>query len=423
MNDTNHPDNRLANPTDHKAPTSPLGDVHQEPARSKSSSSLSDAKLDLETGTTNPSIATDSAFTPKQNTASTSGILLVGRQSKGRYRLARSKNLALLPYEAAQLAASSSPPRRPYALRNLIPSRLAATVMMASFAICTLVWSMPDANILGPVADVPVVDINASTIDQFEPERVEEFQTSAIDGFFKPSPRPTLPISSRSIAESNQDGPSNPSPASPSFSAQKETAQKITPKTGSDDAKDKAIASLAIGGPPATLLAAAGTRSVRDSLKRSPSELPPNLSKSSQKSDDSLPRQSIFHVDSFGMGQDNIVLARPLHKPSLKPLDVAALVPKAKVPTSFRPAVKLRELRELSEQRPTKAAPLASLNSIDDDNPGTPLERLWGNLVQGVAGALRNRDTSFQMVLKADSNSDGSDKHQGAGNDHDHYDG
>jgi len=418
VKDSNRPDEKSTRSLKNESHSSRRMDVLADSELSTSGGDRLCAELDSGPTSHNPLITAAMATPPTQE----SSYLLVQTRLKGRRHLARS-NMALLPYEAAQLAASSSSPKPRFALTNAIPLRLTAAATTAFFAVVTVVWSMQDLNTLGPTGDVSVAKIDAPTIGQLHVTPAENFLTSTTDG---PSERRSGTSSAAMIskgpnARDAHDWSSPDTNQSPPFSnAQKSSTHATTSTANPEDSKDHAIPHLAVGGPPATLIAAAGSGSGRYRLDMSPSTPPSTLQAENRTSSGNGKRQNIFQPNMTRPVSEAASPARPLHKPSLKPLELAQLAPPAELPASFRPAVKFRDINEQGLQ---KAVPLASLDVVDQSEKSTTLERFWGTLVEGVAGALRNRDTSFQMVLKADSNDDDGNKHTDHGSGHDHYDG
>ena len=311
-----------------------------------------------------PSIESEIDSTLEADLTAKHGNPSVRTPFKCRSRVAQSA-LAFLPYEAAQLAASAPSLQQSRFDGKLIPLSLAGIMMTTSVVTGAVIWSMHDDVVVAPTAEVSVA------------------------------------------SDDRMRRPDNSS-ASQLVGIQSHAALTSVQKNDSDDLKAQIKAGL-----PATLVAAASSGSMVSQTESAIAARPPTLTAKDREANGVVPGQLKLNSDTKTASLKNNSLARPQHQPSFKPLEVAALSPPAVVTTSFRPAFKPREINLLN-------SPRAGL----DDAKYTPmLKRLWGKLVQGVAEAYRNRDTSYQLVMKADSRGGGSDEHRGGGNDYDNHDG
>lgn len=297
----------------------------------------------------------------------------------------------LLPYEAAQLAASASSVQQHRTFGKLILLCLTGIMMTASVVSGVIVWSVHDDGVV----------------------------SSSVQGSVY-SNQPANPSSGLSAASDDRRLLPDNSLMSPPVSIQNGGALASVQKNEANAVNDRTKPSFASEGPPATLVTAASSRSMVNRIESSIAARPPKLIAQDREASGFVSRQIKRHRDAKTDHQDSISLARHQHKPSFKPLDVAASLPPALVPTSFRPAFKSRETSTL---KPPRAGLSASSDAIGGEKHVLMLKRFWGTLVQGVAEAFRNRDTSYQLVMKADSDGGDRKEHRGGGNDYDGHDG
>lgn len=234
------------------------------------------------------------------------------------------------------------------------------------------------------------------------------------------STQPATPSSGLSAASDDRRPLPGNSLMSPPVSVQNGAALASVQKNKADAANDRTKPSFTSEDPPATLVAAASSRSTVNRTESSIAARPPSLREQDREAGGFVSRQTKRHRDAKTDHQESISRARHQHKPRFKPLGVAASLPPAVVATSFRPAFKSRAA---SISNPPGSGLSASSDAIDGENHVLMLKRFWGTLAQGVTEAFRNRDTSYQLVMKADSDGGDRDKHRGGGNDYDGHDG
>ena len=332
-------------------------------------------------------------------------------------------DLAFLPYEAAQLAAPAQSFQQSCFDRKLIPFCVAGIMMTASVVSGAVVWSVHDDGVVSPKAELSAADSGASVTSRLDNDLKREVRVPKLDSpaVSAHSTEPMIQSSSRAVASDDRKPLPDNSLMSLPVSIQNRAALTSVQKNESDSVKNRTKASHALGGLPATLVAAANSGSMVDRIESSIAPRPPTLMTEEREANGAVPRQIKSPSGAKTAHLDNNSLARPPHKPSFKPLEVAASLPSAVVTTSFRPAFKPREISLLN---PPRAGLLASSEAIDGAKHTPMLKRFWEKLVQGVSEAYRNRDTSYQLVMKADSSGGGSDQHRGdGGNDYDGHDG
>lgn len=323
-----------------------------------------------------------------------------------------------LPYEAAQLATFAPTYQRPHTRSKLALFCLAATIMTASVVSGAVVWAVHDDGLVSTMAEVSGTDSGVSMTSQLVNDLKQEVQALKLDSLAAPS-------SDLSVASDDRQQLPDSSLTSQSASIQSQAVSTSVQKNESDVVKDRTKASLPLGGLPATLVAAQSSGSMVDQIGSSITARQPALIAADREANGVMPHQMKPRRDAKTAQLKNNSLTRPKFKPSFKPLEVDALLSPTVVTTSFKPAFKPRETNSSNPARPGLLADSDAINGAKD----TPmLKRLWGTLVDGLAEAYRNRDTSYQLVLKADSRGGGSDDHRGGGNhgggnDYDNHDG
>jgi len=314
-----------------------------------------------------------------------------------------------LPYEAAQLATFAPTYQQPHTRSKLALFCLAATIMTASVVSGAVVWAVHDDGLVSTMAEVSGTDSGVSMASRLVNDLKQEVQALKLDSLAAPS-------SDLSVASDDRQQLPDSSLTSQSATIQSQAVSTSVQKNDSDVVKDRTKASLPLGG----LVAAQSSGSMDDQIGSSITARQPALIAADREENGVKPRR-----DAKTAQLKNNSLTRPQFKPSFKPHEVDASFSPTVVTTSFKPAFKPRETNSSNPARPEL---LADSDAINGAKHTPMLKRLWGALVHGLAEAYRNRDTSYQLVLKADARGGGSDDHrggghQGGGNDYDNHDG
>jgi len=170
----------------------------------------------------------------------------------------------LLPYEAAQLAASTPPLRRPRLSGKLVPICLAVIIATASVVSAAIILSVDDDSLIPARAGASVVDRGATTTNLLDKDLKREVQAPKLDNLTSSAQR-TAPIT-HSLGQSMVSDHREPLPerpvTSPPVGSPNLAAVTSVQKSERDGLKDRIEASLKTGGSPTNLAAAASWRSM-----------------------------------------------------------------------------------------------------------------------------------------------------------------